>query len=230
MQASNDTADFLRQIRDEERRQRKLDRQRVTWLMEAVQNGNVESFYNNLTADMMPWEMTLRRLAKLQNVPVDFQKAFQSAWIETKHIPLKVQSHSVLCAALRVMFPPYTGPAIRLFRGASCNEVRGRRYSLSWTDDRATAERFARGYSQVPHGGVILETIAPPTAIIAQMEYPEPWTNAEREEILREHPNVTFNEYHDEREFLVDRRGLGTVTVVQRFTGASVTSDPARID
>jgi hypothetical protein len=43
------------------------------------------------------------------------------------------------------------------------------------------------------------------------MEYPQPWTDAEREEILREHPNARFDEYHHEREFLVDRRALETV-------------------
>jgi hypothetical protein len=33
------------------------------------------------------------------------------------------------------------------------------------------------------------------------------------------HPNATFDEYHHEREFLVDRRRRETVTVAQRFTG-----------
>ena len=200
---------------------RKRDRQRVTRMMEDIQNSRVESFYNNLTADGMPWEIALRQLAKLQDVPVEFQKAFQSAWRETKYIPLGIRNHSVLCAALRVMFPPYTGPAVQLFRGARFNEARRRQYSLSWTDDRAAAERFARDYSGMLHGSVILETIAPPAAIIAQMEYPQPWTDAEREEILREAPNATFDEYHHEREFLVDRRRLETVTVAQRFTGTS---------
>src|SRR6516162_10477436 len=114
-------------------------------------------------------------------------------------------------------FPLYTGPAVRLFRGAGFNEFRRRQYSLSWTDDRAAAERFARDYSGLLHGSVVLETVAPAAAIIAKIEYPEPWTNSEREEILREHPNTRFDEYHDEREFLVDRRELGTVTVAQQF-------------
>jgi hypothetical protein len=47
------------------------------------------------------------------------------------------------------------------------------------------------------------------------MEYPDPVTDAEREG----HPNTHFNEYHDEREFVVDYRGLEVVTVVQRFNG-----------
>jgi hypothetical protein len=103
---------------------RKRDRQRVKRMMEDIKNGRVEGFYNNLTADGMPWELALRHLAKVQVVPVEFQEVFQSAWRETKHIPLGIRNHSVLCAALRVMFPPYTGPAVQLFRGAHHNEAR----------------------------------------------------------------------------------------------------------
>jgi hypothetical protein len=72
-------------------------------------------------------------------------------------------------------------------------------------------------------GSAILETVAPPGAIIAQIAYPEPWTDSERKEILHEYPNTNFNEYHDEREFLVDRRGLETVTVVQRLNRDDMT-------
>ena len=113
------------------------------------------------------------------------------------------------------MFPPYAGPAVRLFRGAGFNEHRKRQYSLSWTHDRTVAEQFARDYSELPDGSVILETIAPPAAIITQIQYPEPYTEAEREEMLRE--SISFDEYHHEREFLVDRRELGTVTIAQQF-------------
>jgi hypothetical protein len=214
---SNDYNEFLKQHRAQEREQRKRDRQRVTRLLKAIQQGDSESFYNNLTADVMPWEMALRRLAKLRDVPLEFQQAFQSAWIETKTIPLKVRSHSILCAALRVMFSPYVGPAVQLFRGAGFTEAKRRCYSLSWTVDRVTAERFARDYSALSSGSVVLETIAPPAAIIAQVSYPEPLTGAEREEILRAHPNAQISEYHDEREFLVDRRRLERIIVAQRF-------------
>ena len=182
--------DRLKRYRDEQRDQRELDRQRVTLLVEAVKNGHWENIYYILTADGMPWEMALRRLTKLRAVPAVSQQAFSRAWMESKSVPLKVRNYSILCAALRVMLPPYTGPAVRLFRGACFNEVQRRQYSVSWTDDRSVAERFARDYSEMAHGSVILETSAPPAAIIGQMEYPGPLTDAEREEFLHEHPNA----------------------------------------
>jgi hypothetical protein len=131
---------------------------------------------------------------------------------------LKVNNLSLLCAVLRKTFPPYTGAPVRLFRGASSTEHRNRTYGVSWTADRSTAERFARDYSYF--GSVVLETLAPTAAIIAQVPYPEPITDAERQELLREHPALLIQEYHDEREFLVDRRQLETVTVALRIEGA----------
>jgi hypothetical protein len=199
------------------KQERKQNRQRVAHLMKAIERNDWRRVYDNMTADMFPWAMALSQLAKLQDVPAEIQETFQSAWIETKTVPAQVNNHRLVCAALRVMLPPYTGPAVRLFRGAGFNEHRKRQYSLSWTEDYATAERFARDYSVMHSGSVILETVAPPAAIIAKVKYPEPYTEAEREEMRL--GNIRFDEYHEEREFLVDRRGLGVgaVTVVQRF-------------
>jgi hypothetical protein len=90
---------------------------------------------------------------------------------------------------------------------------------VSWTADRGTAERFARDYSHF--GSVVLETLAPTAAIIAQVSYPEPVSDAERDELLREHPNLQIDEYHEECEFLVDRRKLEMVTVALRIEGGS---------
>jgi hypothetical protein len=193
------------------------DEPRAALLMEAIRHNDCESAYKNLVADMFPWRTALPQIAKLRKVSPDMQQMFLSVWRETKTYAIAVVKHPLLCRALRVMFPPYTGPAVRLFRGEWSGEAP--QYGLAWTDDYATAERFARDYSELPSGSVILETVAPPAAIIAKMEYPDPVTDAEREEILREHPNTDFNEYHDESEFVVDYRELQVVTVVQRFNG-----------
>jgi hypothetical protein len=75
--------------------------------------------------------MSRGTIRMVQDVPVEFQRAFQSAWRETKYIPLGIRNHSVLCAALRVMFPPYTGPAVQLFWGARFNEARGMPWEIA---------------------------------------------------------------------------------------------------
>jgi hypothetical protein len=164
--------------------------------------------------------LALRQLTKLRDVPVEIQQAFQSAWIETKTIPLKARNHSILCAALRVMFPPYTGPGVRLFQGAASTNIGGGNTAYRGSHrGRTVCPRLFKYVRRV-----VLETVAPAAAIISKIEYPQPWTDSEREEILREHPNTNFNEYHDEREFLINRRRLRTVTV-QRLTGASTSDD-----
>jgi hypothetical protein len=66
-------------------------------------------------------------------------------------------------------------------------------------------------------GSVLLETLAPPAAIICAVDYPEPLTQIEMEKLKREHPNVEINGLHEEREYVVDRRHLNAVIVLRRF-------------
>jgi len=64
---------------------------------------------------------------------------------------------------------------------------------------------------------VLLETLAPPAAIICAVDYPEPATQDEIEKLKREHPNADFDEFHEEREYVIDRRHLNAVIVVRRY-------------
>jgi hypothetical protein len=66
-------------------------------------------------------------------------------------------------------------------------------------------------------GSVVMETLAPPRAILHQVEYPEPFTAAEIEEFRKDHPKTEFLEFHEEREYLLDRRHLGPVGVLTRY-------------
>jgi hypothetical protein len=139
-------------------------------------------------------------------------------WIEAGNFPLSVFDDKALTAALRLLLPAYEGQAVRLYRGTAFREWRTRRFGFSWSADIGTAESFGRDLWQSSEGGgVVLETVAPAAAIIAKIVYPEPFTQAEREEILQECPNTNFNEFHGEDEYLIDRRYLGRVTVARRF-------------
>jgi hypothetical protein len=66
-------------------------------------------------------------------------------------------------------------------------------------------------------GSVLLETLAPSVGIICAVDYPKPPTQDEIEKLKRGHPNVEINEFHEEREYVVDRRHLDAVTVVRRY-------------
>jgi hypothetical protein len=205
--------DFFKDQRAEERRR---DLERITLLMQAYYAGDVDAFRHNMTADLFPWTLALRKLAKLTSVSPEMQYAFGDAWVRHKHLSFAVNNHSLLCAAARVMLPAYTGPAVRLFRGASTIESRRRSYGLSWTEYLAEAERFAEERQEWPGGSVVFETVAPPAAIICKMPYPEPFTEEERVEMPS---GVHFEDFYEEQEYVIDRRQLTQVTVVRRLHG-----------
>lgn len=100
--------------------------------------------------------------------------------------------------ALRVLLPPYRGLAVTLFRGDGARNCRRRTYGLSWTSERAVAEDFAkRDWRTTEGGSVVLQTLASPDAILCA-----PYLHDDR---------------YGENEYLIDRRRLSCVTVLQRF-------------
>ena len=69
-------------------------------------------------------------------------------------------------------------------------------------------------------GSVLLETLAPPEAIISAIVYPEPFTEAEIAEHEARYPDEVIEEpsgYGAECEYVLDRRLLGAVQVVRRL-------------
>ena len=77
---------------------------------------------------------------------------------------------------------------------------------------------------------MLLETVASPDAIICAVDYPQPPTAHEVASVRKEHPNISIDDlqFHEEREYVIDRRLLGTVTVVRRYQ-APGTQGPAKI-
>src|SRR5450631_2075725 len=90
-------------------------------------------------------------------------------------------------------------------------------YGLSWSADVACATRFADGRRVWTGGSVLLETLAAPKAIICKITYPKPLTQKEIKALKRKYPGITIDEFHDEQEYLVDRRYLDVVKVVRRY-------------
>jgi hypothetical protein len=205
---------------------REQDQQRrahATALVRACRQGDAERFYHlaypydNHPADF--WSPAFRMIARsVVEVSPEIQQAFQQVWIETKMLGLRCDSNLMLCRALRVLMPAYKGPEMKLYRGASALERRRRAYGASWTSSLSAAEKFAQDYRVWPGGSVVLETVAAPEAIISAVEYPPPLTEAEKADFP---PNVTVTEFHEEVEYLVDRRLLGRVEVRVKYPCAS---------
>ena len=182
----------------------------------ACQSGDIRQFYE--AADILEnihgsWTLAFRRVRQLESVPDSIRHQFQVLWFE--RAPGSDDKHALL-DALRVLFIPYHGPAVLLFRGAEARGARARKlYGPSWSTDIEEAGWFARSYQIAPGGSVVLETPAPPDAIISA-----PGING----IYCE--DASGERLYDEREYIVDGRRLERVTVARRFPEIEEATQP----
>jgi hypothetical protein len=127
---------------------------------QAADDGEFLYQLHQLRNTMNGWTLAMRQIARLGHVSKEIQSAFALTWTSDRHLPC-AHPHAFL-DGLRVLFPPYHGPAMHLFRGAPADEARKRKlYGISWTSDVETADWFAKQYEDSSIGGVVLETIAP---------------------------------------------------------------------
>jgi hypothetical protein len=127
------------------------------------------------------------------------RRAFLRLYVRSgDHIRLETGDDLTLIRGLRVLLPPYTGPAVRLYRGQDALETRRRSYGLSWSSSREVAEGYAQGLLQYCTGGsVLLEALATPDAVLCRIGRTE--------------------DRYGEAEYLVDRRRLQRVKVVAEY-------------
>jgi hypothetical protein len=140
-----------------------------------------------------------RRLANLTGLTVAARESFHSAWTLRGHaMRREVSNDLLLIKAMRNLLPPYTGEGMVLYRGEAWVNRCHRAYGMAWTTRKDKAEQFAQGWhSEGPGGSAVLETAASPEAIMAA-------------------PN-SHSESLGEQEYLVDRRYLSVVRVLNRY-------------
>jgi hypothetical protein len=185
--------------------------------VEACQSGDAERFQlaTAFLADCgSGWTRAFRQLARAQlgSVSEQIQHEFQLRWFESKGLARQCDDKPALLDGLRLLFIPYQGPTVRLFRGAAAFEARARKfYGPSWTTDIEEADRFARQYQHASGGSVVLETLASPEAVIsAPGSTGAYWSNKDGER------------HYDEQEYIVDGRLLQQVTVARRYSQISI--------
>ena len=193
-----DVKEFLAQIREERRRKRAA----VTAFVDAAVSGDPTLLRESMEEIELncAWHQTMRAVAKTRNISEDIQHAFLLIWtIGGDHIRSEVGDDKVLIDALRKLVPPYKGPSRKLYRGDCFTNRKHRTYGLSWSAERDVAECFAHNiYQSFEGGSVLLETIAPLDAIICAVP--------------------ADNSAHAvEEEYLVDRRRLTSVRVLERY-------------
>jgi hypothetical protein len=146
--------------------------------------------------------------------PDDFRFWFLvKVWIEQgDHIRSEVDDDLVLNKALWSLLPRYIGPApLTLYRGETLFNRRRRTYGQAWTTDMEIARNVALGpFRSFEGGSVLLKTTASRRAIISAPAHGE--------------------DRYGEQEYLVDRRRLERVEVVERFTQKALGSDAIVIE
>ncbi|MET4068610.1 hypothetical protein ABID58_003408 [Bradyrhizobium sp. S3.2.6] len=96
------------------------------------------------------------------------RQAFLFIWAAVAHdIRRGVADDDILLDALWNLLPRYSGPSLRLYRGEPCIDFDAGRRGICWSSDRKAALIFAQGRNAIAGGGVLVETDAPPDAIIA---------------------------------------------------------------
>jgi hypothetical protein len=135
-------------------------------------------------------------------------RLLEKRWVEQgDHIRSEVDDDIVLNKALWSLLPPYIGPApLTLYQGETLWNRRRRTYGQAWTTDVKVARNAALGpFRSFEGGSVLLKTIASRQAIISAPAHGE--------------------DRYGEQEYLVDRRRLERVEVVERFTQVALGSD-----
>lgn len=146
----------------------------------------------------VPWGVLFRRVQGVDASPA-FREQFLQSWIVCGDaIRDASQDDLNLIKGLRYLLPVYSGSGMTLYRGDCFESRRIRRYGMSWTSNMEVARGFAQGKARLcVGGGVLLATVALPEAIICA-------------------PALMNNGY-EEDEYIVDRRFLRDVRVIERY-------------
>jgi hypothetical protein len=191
---------FLQRAKELRRKEQVL----VSAFVEAVQASSADQFIPALAALQHQglWSRTARAVEGM-DPSAEFRRRCLQSWIDSgDSIRDDVGNDLVLIRLLRVLLPRYDGPAVKVFRGESFHNRRRRTYGLSWTTDEGIARGFADGVWRTFKGGsVLVEADVPPGAVICAP--------------------CLIDDRLEEREYIVDRRWLGTVRVVERFAQES---------
>ena len=145
------------------------------------------------------WREALLAVRSMPMPSSAVSQGFQTLWTTRGHrIREQAADDIAMLDALRVLLPPYTGGIVTLYRGESLERWNAGRLGSAWTTRRDIAEMFAGGLNAIePDGGVLLATDAIAGAVIAGPNHHSVWL--------------------DEHEYVVDRRQLRAVILVERF-------------
>lgn len=147
------------------------------------------------------WLTAMRAVARNPATSDEFRRHFLAVYVSHgDRICSEMRDDLVLCEGLRALLPRYNGPALTIYRGEGHSNRRRRTYGLAWSADREVAKCFAANNVDKYRGGtVLLQAHASADAIICAPA------------LMEELPHAP------ECEYIVDRRRLSDVKVLERF-------------
>jgi hypothetical protein len=135
--------EFRRLQAEEAREARRKSKAFADAFVAAIKAGDGEALFDIGTADHFynGWHAAFGRIGNdaVPDISPEIKIVFQQVWIEKKQMALTIDNTRLLCRALRRLLPPYSGPAVVLYRGAT---RRGWRRGVSWSDDIEAARLF----------------------------------------------------------------------------------------
>ncbi|MDM1842303.1 MULTISPECIES: hypothetical protein [Serratia] len=102
------------------------------------------------------------------NPSPELKSAFHSMWIELGgSIRSCINDDKKLLHVLRTLLPAYGGESLIVYRGENLDRYNQGVIGFCWTQKKDKALQYARGLNACGSGGVLLQGLAPPSAIIA---------------------------------------------------------------
>jgi hypothetical protein len=191
-----DVQAFFREIREGHRQDRAIVKAAVA----TARGANVQQFMEATEAiDVRRLWRPFMKAISAHPCPEKLRRLFLVGYIRKgDHIRQEVDDDLILIDGLRNLLPRYTGPGTILYRSEGALNRSRRTYGLAWSASKRVARDHARRDWQATKGGsVLLQAYAPKEAIICA-------------------PHL-LNDRYAEQEYVVDRRRLTDVRVIERF-------------
>jgi hypothetical protein len=150
------------------------------------------------------WSRCMRAMARV-SCSDEFRRVFLQIYLQSgDHIRQEVGDDLALVDGLRSLLPVYDGPARTLYRGDSARNRRRRTYGAAWSASMDVALSYAATgmWRTFDGGSVLLEAFAPREAIVCA-------------------PGLLDDRY-GEQEYIVDRRLLTAITVIECFSQMTI--------
>jgi hypothetical protein len=110
------------------------------------------------------WHEALSQLMTFPSPDETLGRGLLWLWISYGfHIGRSLKADPIIVDAFKHLFPPCSGPGLKLYRGELHSRHMGRIYGLSWTPHLSVAKMFANRRG----AGVVLEIEATPDMIAA---------------------------------------------------------------